>query len=124
MVMTGDVDPLFSVDYYRKHLIRDLEESTAFRGDWIRKRQGDHALCRYREEVVDQVVSFVCRCTGHTRWMLGERVASVAAKTIVYTPWFTIMGLLCGFLGGRASVREEYDALSRVITGRPPKEEG
>jgi len=121
LVMTGDVDPLFSVDYYKDNLIGQLDDSTAFWGDWIRKREGDHALCRYRKEVVDQVLSFVCRCTGQSRWMLGERVASVAAKSIAYIPWFTTMGLVCGFLAGRSSVYEEYDTLSREITGRPPK---
>ena len=121
LLITGDVDPLFSTDYYRENLIAPLENTTAFRYDWVRKSQGDHSLARYRKEVVKEVLSFVCACTGHNRWALGERVASVIENAIAYVPWFTFMGIAFGILAGRASVFEEYDALKRQMTGEPPE---
>lgn len=51
LIVTGDVDPLFSADYYRENLIAALDDTVAFNYDWVRKAQGDHALSRYRREV-------------------------------------------------------------------------
>lgn len=120
LVITGDLDPLFSVEYYRKHLMAPLEKTTSFRYDWIRKREGDHALCRYRKEVVSHVLSFVCACTGHRRWTLGERVASAAENAIAYVPWMTLVGIVMGVFAGRASVWDEYDEFRRELAGLPP----
>lgn len=51
LIVTGDLDPLFSADYYRENLIAALDDTVAFNYDWVRKVQGDHALSRYRQEV-------------------------------------------------------------------------
>lgn len=107
LVITGDEDPLFSPDYYIKHLEAPLQEAGVrkmINSKWVRLPYGDHALCRYRREVVRRVVNFARSCAGVGRridlWQLGREALSFRGL-FDPVPMMLILSSVSGFVGGR-----------------------
>ena len=108
LVITGDEDPLFSPEYYTQHLSAPLRAPTLKRlidHRWVRLPYGDHALCRYRREVVQHVVRFALKCVGMSPRVNLFRLARLGLswRGPLLDPVVVMMVLsvVTGFMGGQ-----------------------
>lgn len=119
LVITGDEDPLFAPDYYVNHLVAPLQEAgvrKVMNSKWVRLTYGDHALCRYRREVVRRVVNFARKCAGLGRridlWRLGREALSFRGL-FDPVPAMFILSSVSGFVGGRYCATPEGSMVAR-----------
>ena len=105
--MPGDEDPLFAPDYYKQHLQAPLgaaKARAALDSTWLRLPYGDHALCRYRRQVVRRVTRFALKCAGGgvpvDLFRVGRELFSWRGL-LDPVPFLLIVSTVTGFIGGQ-----------------------
>lgn len=120
LIMTGDEDPLFAPGYYIDHLQAPLQSAhvkSLMTSKWVRLRYGDHALCRYRRDVVRRIVRFSLKCVGSGARLDLMRVGRtlLSWRGLLYpVPFMFVIATVTGFIGGQFCATPEGQEHARA----------
>lgn len=120
LIMTGDEDPLFAPGYYIDHLQAPLQSAhvkSLMTSKWVRLRYGDHALCRYRRDVVRRIVRFSLKCVGSGARLDLMRVGRTLLSwrgLLDPVPFMFVIATVTGFIGGQFCATPEGQEHARA----------